>query len=60
MQKSTRRTALLFFLFFLTRNLPAQDTWSFTPERDSFSPQALFDLRSLNEPSAGQKSENPS
>jgi len=29
-------------------------TWAFQPERDSFSPDALFDLRSLNEEVAGQ------
>lgn len=29
-------------------------TWSFEPERDTFEPTALFDLRSLNEEIAGQ------
>jgi hypothetical protein len=29
-------------------------TWAFTPERDAFSPEALLDLRSLNEAVAGQ------
>ena len=28
-------------------------TWSFSPERDTFSPDALLDLRSLNEKTAG-------
>jgi len=29
-------------------------TWPFLPERDTFSPQAMFDLRNLNEKVAGQ------
>jgi hypothetical protein len=29
-------------------------TWPFLPERDSFSPEAMFDLRNLNETTAGQ------
>ncbi len=29
-------------------------TWPFEPERDSFNPRALLDLRSLNEQSAGE------
>src|SRR5579885_1648608 len=28
--------------------------WAFSPPRDSFSPNALFDLRSLNEKTAGE------
>lgn len=31
-----------------------EDTWAFEPERDTFSPDALLDLRSLNEETAGQ------
>ncbi len=34
-------------------NAPA-GTWSFLPERDTFSPQAAFDLRQLNEKTAGE------
>jgi hypothetical protein len=30
-------------------------TWPFTPAKDTFSPDALLDLRSLNEPVAGEK-----
>ena len=30
------------------------DTWAFQPERDAFSPDALLDLRGLNEEVAGQ------
>jgi hypothetical protein len=29
-------------------------TWDFTPQRDEFSPQAMLDLRNLNEDYAGQ------
>jgi hypothetical protein len=29
-------------------------SWAFTPERDAFSPDALFDLRALNEQTAGE------
>ncbi len=32
----------------------ASDIWSFLPQRDSFRPDALLDLRSLNEATAGQ------
>jgi len=32
---------------------PKVATWAFAPERDRFSPDALFDLRSLNESVAG-------
>ncbi len=32
---------------------PAQ-SWAFTPEPDTFSPEALLDLRDLNEPVAGE------
>jgi hypothetical protein len=32
----------------------AAGNWSFLPERDTFRPDALFDLRSLNETVAGQ------
>ena len=32
----------------------AEDTWPFQPERDQFSPEALLDLRGLNEEVAGQ------
>ena len=34
--------------------LPEQETWAFDPPRDEFSPEARFDLRSLNEKVAGQ------
>ncbi len=34
--------------------LKEEDTWPFQPERDQFSPDALLDLRSLNEGTAGQ------
>ena len=34
--------------------LKAEDTWPFQPARDQFSPDALLDLRSLNEETAGQ------
>jgi hypothetical protein len=34
--------------------LKEKDTWPFQPERDQFSPDALLDLRSLNEETAGQ------
>ena len=33
---------------------PAVQTWNFVPTADSFSPEAWLDLRSLNEPVAGQ------
>ena len=33
---------------------PPGRTWAFEPARDTFSPQALLDLRSLNEEVAGQ------
>lgn len=33
---------------------PPEETWAFEPKRDSFSPEALFDLRRLNEEVAGQ------
>ena len=32
----------------------AKGTWAFTPARDQFSPNALLDLRYLNEKEAGQ------
>src|SRR4051794_33841214 len=31
-----------------------EGTWAFAPPRDSFSPNALLDLRSLNEKTAGE------
>jgi hypothetical protein len=37
------------------RGLATAGTWSFLPERDTFSPQAKFDLRGLNEQVAGAK-----
>jgi hypothetical protein len=36
------------------QTLPAGDTWAFEPAEDDFSPDALLDLRSLNEKTAGQ------
>lgn len=33
----------------------AQETWAFEPARDEFSPDALLDLRGLNEREAGEK-----
>jgi hypothetical protein len=32
----------------------AKSSWAFTPSRDTFSPTAFFDMRSLNEKVAGQ------
>jgi lysophospholipase L1-like esterase len=32
----------------------ASSSWAFTPSRDTFSPDAFFDMRSLNEKVAGQ------
>ena len=34
--------------------LKTEDSWAFAPKRDSFSTQALLDLRSLNEKFAGE------
>ena len=34
--------------------LKAEDSWAFAPKRDSFSAQALLDLRNLNESFAGE------
>ena len=31
-----------------------EGAWPFTPEADTFSDDALLDLRSLNEPTSGQ------
>lgn len=36
------------------QNAPAPSMWSFQPPTDQFSPQALLDLRGLNEAVAGQ------
>lgn len=36
------------------RSQTPKGTWAFLPQRDTFSPDALFDLRSLNEQVAGQ------
>lgn len=33
---------------------PEQGTWAFNPPKDTFSPDSLLDLRSLNEKTAGQ------
>lgn len=37
-----------------TSEVTAQGRWAFTPARDQFNPQALLDLRALNEQIAGQ------
>jgi hypothetical protein len=34
--------------------LKQRDSWAFAPKRDSFSPEALLDLRNLNETFAGE------
>ncbi len=47
------RNTLVCALLFAT-TLRADTTWPFEPARDAFSADALFDLRSLNEPVAGQ------
>ncbi len=36
-----------------TPEAPPVPTWAFEPARDAFSPDALLDLRALNEPEAG-------
>ena len=46
-------TACLLSLIMYAQ-LSAAETWPFTPDKDSFSEDALFDLRSLNEERAGQ------
>jgi len=50
------RNAATPFLVSLALAGPAwgQETWAFEPERDAFSEQAFFDLRSLNEEEAGE------
>jgi hypothetical protein len=38
-----------------TFSLDDPGSWAFTPAKDEFSREALFDLRGLNEPAAGQR-----
>ena len=37
------------------RGPKAGETWPFRPERDTFRADALLDLRSMNEPVAGER-----
>lgn len=45
-------TLLLLTGFFCSAH--AQESWEFSPPRDTFDPAAAFDWRSMNEPVAGQ------
>ena len=47
-------TLSLGFSLLALAHVAAAETWPFTPDKDGFSDQAMFDLRSLNEAVAGQ------
>ncbi len=54
MPRTFLATATLIALAFAGARAPAAETWAFTPPEDAFSPDALMDLRDLNEKVAGE------